>query len=112
MPDAVVALAVVAAFAKGPTRIHNVAHLRIKESNRLEALQTELARLGCGAHAGPDHLLIEPGELHGATLDTWDDHRMAMALALAGLRVPGVVLRDPDVVSKSWPKYFEALAGL
>lgn len=112
MPDAVVALAVVAAFAKGPTRVRNVAHLRIKESNRLDALETELRKLGCDARVTDDGLLIEPGELRGATLETWDDHRIAMALALAGLRVPGVVIRDPEVVSKSWPKYFEALAGL
>ncbi len=112
MPDAVVALAVVAAFAKGPTRIRNVAHLRIKESNRLDALEKELRKLGCDAQAAGDGLVVQPGELRGATLETWDDHRMAMALALAGLRVPGVVIRDPDVVSKSWPKYFEALAGL
>ena len=112
MPDAALALAVTAAFARGPTRIRNVAHLRIKESDRLAALEAELCKLGCRARAGPDELRIEPGPLHGAAIETYDDHRMAMAFALAGLRVPGVVIRNPGCVAKSWPKYFEALAGL
>ena len=112
MPDAVLALAVTAAFARGPTRIRNVAHLRLKESDRLAALEAELCKLGCRARAGRDELCIEPGPLHGAAIETYDDHRMAMAFALAGLRVPGVVIRDPGCVAKSWPNYFEALAGL
>jgi 3-phosphoshikimate 1-carboxyvinyltransferase len=112
MPDATLALAVTAAFARGPTRIRNVAHLRIKESDRLAALEAELRKLGCGAQAGADELRIEPGSLRGAEIETHDDHRMAMAFALAGLRVAGVVIRDPGCVAKSWPKYFEALAGL
>jgi 3-phosphoshikimate 1-carboxyvinyltransferase len=112
MPDAVLALSVVAAFAKGPTRIRNVAHLRIKESDRLAALATELRKLGCEVREHEDGLEIQPGSLRGAEIDTYDDHRMAMAFAMAGLQVPGVRIRDPEVVSKSWPKYFEALAGL
>ena len=112
MPDAVLALAVVAAFAKGPTRIRNVAHLRIKESDRLAALATELRKLGCEAREHEDGLEIQPGSLRGAEIDTYGDHRMAMAFAMAGLQLPGVRIRNPEVVSKSWPKYFEALAGL
>jgi 3-phosphoshikimate 1-carboxyvinyltransferase len=112
MPDAVLALAVVAAFAKGPTRIRNVAHLRIKESDRLAALATELRKLGCEVREHQDGLEIQPGSLRGAEIDTYGDHRMAMAFAMAGLQLPGVRIRDPEVVSKSWPKYFEALAGL
>jgi 3-phosphoshikimate 1-carboxyvinyltransferase len=112
MPDAALALAVVALFASGPTRIRNVANLRIKESDRLAALERELGKLGARARAGADWLEIEPGPLHGAVIDTYDDHRMAMAFALAGLRVPGVVIRDPACVVKTWPAYFEALERL
>lgn len=112
LPDAVLALAVVALFAEGTTRIRNVANLRIKETDRLAALETELRKLGARAVAGPDRLEITPGPLHGAAIDTYDDHRMAMAFALAGLRVPGVVIRDPGCVAKTWPGYFDALARL
>ena len=108
-PDAVLALAVVALFADGPTRIENVANLRIKETDRLAALERELTKLGARATTGPDWLAIEPGPLRGAAIDTYDDHRMAMAFALAGLRVPGVVIRDPRCVAKTWPGYFSAL---
>ena len=112
LPDAVLALAVTALFAPGTTRIRRVAHLRIKESDRLAALETELRKLGADARADADSLVITPGTLRGAAIDTYDDHRMAMAFALAGLRVEGVRIRDPGCVSKSWPGYFDALAKL
>jgi 3-phosphoshikimate 1-carboxyvinyltransferase len=112
MPDAVLALAVTAAFAAEPSHLRNIANLRIKETDRLSALETELQKLGARAKADADSLYIEPAPLHGARIDTYDDHRMAMAFALAGLRVPGVVIVDPGVVSKSWPGYFEAFARL
>jgi 3-phosphoshikimate 1-carboxyvinyltransferase len=112
MPDAVLAAAVTSAFARGPTHIRNVANLRIKETDRLHALETELRKLGAGAHADADALHITPAALHGAHIDTYDDHRMAMAFALVGLRVPGVVIREPACVSKSWPGYFDAFARL
>jgi 3-phosphoshikimate 1-carboxyvinyltransferase len=109
MPDAVLAAAVTALFADGTTHIRNVGNLRIKESDRLAALETELRKLGADAHAGPDSIAITPRALHGAEIATYDDHRMAMAFALAGLRVPGVTIADPGCVSKSWPQYFDAL---
>ncbi|MDJ0852232.1 MAG: 3-phosphoshikimate 1-carboxyvinyltransferase [Myxococcota bacterium] len=112
LPDAVLALAVVALFASGTTHIRNVANLRIKETDRLAALEAELRKLGARAEAGPDWLRIEPGPLRGAEIDTYDDHRMAMSFALAGLRIPGVVIRDPSCVSKTWPGYFDFLDGL
>lgn len=111
-PDAVLAYAVVCLFADGPTTIRNVANLRIKETDRLAALETELRKLGAGAEAGPDWLRIEPRPLHGAEIATYDDHRMAMSFALAGLRVPGVVILAPGCVSKTWPGYFEAFTKL
>jgi len=107
-PDAVLAYAVVCAFADGPTRIENVYNLRIKETDRLHALETELGKLGVTARTGRDWLEIVPGPMHGAEIETYDDHRMAMSFALAGLRVPGVVILDPGCVSKTWPGFFEA----
>lgn len=112
MPDAVLAAAVTALFANGTSRIRNVAHLRIKESDRLAALQTELRKLGASAQADDSSLTITPGTLHGADIATYDDHRVAMSFALAGLRVPGVRILDPECVSKSWPGYFAALDRL
>jgi 3-phosphoshikimate 1-carboxyvinyltransferase len=112
LPDAALALAVVALFADGETHIRNVANLRIKETDRLAALETELRKLGARAEADADSLRIAPGPLHGAEIETYDDHRMAMAFALAGLRVPGVVILDPGCVSKTWPDYFSALEQL
>ncbi len=111
-PDAVLAYAVVALFADGPTTITNVANLRIKETDRLDALQNELSKLGARATTGPDWLRIEPGPMRGAKIETYDDHRIAMSFALAGLRVPGIVILDPGCVSKTWPRYFEAFEEL
>ena len=101
-----------ALFADGPTLIKNVWNLRIKETDRLEALQTELRKLGARATAGEDSLHIQPGPLHGARIETYDDHRMAMSFALAGLKVPGIVILDPGCVSKTWPGFFDAFHGL
>jgi len=112
MPDAALAVAVVAAFAGGPSELRNIANLRIKETDRLAALESELRKLGAQATASADALAIEPGRLRGAEIETYDDHRMAMAFALAGLRVPGVRIRDPGCVRKTWPGYFEMLESL
>ena len=111
-PDASLALAVVAAFAEGESRIRNVANLRIKETDRLAALERELRKIGAEAEAGPDWLRIVPGAPRPAEIDTYDDHRMAMAFSLAGLRVPGIAIRDPGCVSKTWPGYFAMLEDL
>lgn len=114
-PDAVLGYAVVALFADGPTTITNVENLRIKETDRLAALETEIRKLGAHAETGPDWLRIEPvpvDRMHGAEIETYDDHRVAMSFAMAGLRVPGVVILDPGCVSKTWPRYFEAFAAL
>ena len=108
-PDAVLAAAVAASFADGATTIHNVANLRIKETDRLAALETELARMGHDVTTGPDWIRIDPGVARAATISTYDDHRMAMAFSLAGLRVPGVVIDDPACVAKTWPDFFESL---
>jgi 3-phosphoshikimate 1-carboxyvinyltransferase len=106
MPDVVPTLAVAALFGTGPTRIRNIAHLRYKESDRLEALAEELARTGARVEIAGDGLAIAPAGLHGAQLDTHEDHRLAMSFALIGLRVPGIRIENPGVVGKSFPKFW------
>jgi 3-phosphoshikimate 1-carboxyvinyltransferase len=113
MPDTAQTLAVVALFAEGPTRIRRVANLRIKETDRLAALESELLRLGAAVEIIDDDLLITPPEsVKPATIETYDDHRMVMSFALAGLAADGIVIRNVDCVSKSFPDFFETLAGL
>jgi 3-phosphoshikimate 1-carboxyvinyltransferase len=112
LPDAALAYAVVAIFSNGPTLITDVGNLRIKETDRLAALESELRRLGARAEAGPDWLQIRPAPLHGATIETYDDHRMAMSFALAGLRIPNVKIKDPGCVSKTWPDFFDTFSSL
>ncbi len=109
-PDLVPTAAVVGLFAEGPTRIGNVAHLRHKESDRLNALGAQLSRLGADVTIGPDGMTIEPPRrIAAALLDPARDHRLAMALALVGLRVDGVSIRNPECVHKSYPGFFLAL---
>jgi 3-phosphoshikimate 1-carboxyvinyltransferase len=110
--DTVMTLAAVACFADGPTRIRNVAHIRHKETDRIAALATELRRLGAEVEEFPDGLAISPRPLHGATVETYNDHRMAMSLALIGLKVPGVVIQNPGCVAKTYPGFWEDLEKL
>jgi 3-phosphoshikimate 1-carboxyvinyltransferase len=105
-PDLVPTVAVLGLFAIGKTLIRNVAHLRVKESNRLEALACELRKLGASVTLLEDGLEIEPTNLHGARLQTYDDHRLAMSFALIGLCVPGVIIENPDCVKKSFPQFW------
>lgn len=112
--DTVPTLAAVAAFADSPTRIRGVGFIRHKESDRIGNVVRELRRLGVRADAEPDGLVIDPtdGPPHGAVVQTYEDHRMAMALALVGLRVPGVAVADPTCVDKTYPGYWADLGGL
>ena len=110
--DTVQTLAAVALFADGPTTIRNVAHIRHKETDRIAALATELRKFGAEVDERADGLRIMPGPLHGAAIDTYDDHRMAMSMALVGLAVPGVVIRDPGCTAKTYPGFFGDLAGM
>jgi 3-phosphoshikimate 1-carboxyvinyltransferase len=112
LPDGVMTLAVLAAVAQGETQIVNVANLRIKESNRLAALVHELRRVGILAEELPDGLRIQGGIPHGAVIETYADHRMAMSFAILGARMPGIEIRGPECVSKSYPTFFEVLRGL
>jgi 3-phosphoshikimate 1-carboxyvinyltransferase len=110
--DTTPTLAVVAAFATTPTTIRGVEFIRRKESDRISALVTELGKCGADIEEHVDGLTIRPAVLHGATVDTYHDHRIAMAIALVGLRVAGIEIKDPDVVSKSWPDYWRLLTDL
>lgn len=111
-PDLVPTLAAVALFADGGTSMTNIAHARHKESNRLEGLADELRRLGADVRIAGDGMHIHPAPLHGALLDTHDDHRLAMAFALIGLRVPGVRIENPDCVRKSFPGFWGEFAKM
>lgn len=107
-PDVAPTLAVVAAFARGTTRISGIKHLRIKETDRITAVATELQRMGVNVKELEDGLVIEGGApLRGVEIQTYNDHRMAMAFAVAGLRVPNLVICNPDCVSKSFPDFWE-----
>ncbi|MBM4289491.1 MAG: 3-phosphoshikimate 1-carboxyvinyltransferase [Deltaproteobacteria bacterium] len=112
MPDLVPTLAVVAAYARGETSITGVPHLRHKESDRLQAVATELAKLGISVQETIDGLIVQGGQPRGTVIDTYNDHRIAMSFALAGLKTPGVSIANPGCVAKSFPefwKYFESL---
>lgn len=115
MPDMAQTLAVTALFAKGPSILRNIGNLRVKETDRLAALQTELSKLGADVTIGGDDLRITPPQSITPPprgIDTYNDHRMAMSFALVGLRVPGILINDPGCVAKTFPDYFEYLDGL
>lgn len=113
MPDTVQTLAVAALFADGVTQIRNVANLRVKETDRLTAVAAELARLGATVDVHRDGLTIfPPKEFQPAKIRTYDDHRMAMSMALTGLVVDGIVVCDAGCVVKSFPRFFEVLEGV
>ena len=110
--DTVMTLAAVACFAEGPTTIRNVAHIRHKETDRLAALATELRRVGAEVDEFADGLTITPRPLHGAEIETYNDHRMAMSMALIGLRVPGIAIKNPGCVAKTYPGFWDDLQAL
>ena len=111
--DTVMTLAVVALFARGMTRIRNVGHIRHKETDRIAALAAELRKLGANVEEQPDGLIIfPPAVIAPARIATYDDHRMAMAFALAGIKAEGVTVLDPGCVAKTYPGFWEDLTGL
>ncbi len=113
IPDTAQTLAAIAPFASSPTRIRGIASARLKETDRIHATCTELGRLGVGVEEHSDGLTILPCEqFSAASIETYNDHRMAMAFSLIGLRVPGVTIENPACVSKTFPGFFAMLDAL
>ncbi|MBI3992331.1 MAG: 3-phosphoshikimate 1-carboxyvinyltransferase [Candidatus Lambdaproteobacteria bacterium] len=113
MPDAAMTLAVAALFADGPCTLRGIANWRVKETDRMAAVSTELHKLGARTEVGPDSLrVMPPARLRSASIETYNDHRMAMAFSLAACGGVPVTIQDPACVAKTFPTFFEALAQL
>jgi len=112
VPDMVPPLAVVSAFRKGKTILKNIGHLRIKESDRISALTNELRKMGAKVEEKFDEMVVQGVASYGAEIDCYDDHRIAMSFAVAGLAIDGVFIKDPDCVKKSFPDFWEKLESL
>ena len=113
IPDAAMTLAVAALFADGPCTLRNIASWRVKETDRIAAMATELRKLGAGAEEGADWLRVTPpSQLRPAVIDTYDDHRMAMCFSLAALGGVRIRINDPGCVAKTFPEYFQVLEGI
>ena len=115
IPDAAMTAAALALYADGPCRLRNIGSWRVKETDRIHAMQTELAKLGAGVESGTDWLCVTPpatGQWRDAHIGTWDDHRMAMCFSLAAFGPAAVRILDPGCVSKTFPGYFDVYAGL
>ena len=110
--DTAQTLAAVAVYASSPTRVGGIDFIRGKETDRITAVVTELRRAGIQAHETPDGFTINPGIPRPTRFDSWQDHRMAMSLALLGLRTPGIEVSDPGCVVKTYPNFFADLADL
>jgi len=107
MPDQTMTLAALAPFATSPTTIRNIGVIKYHESNRFQAIITELTKLGIRVEAEDDNLIIYPGMPKPGLIETYDDHRIAMAFALLGLRAPGIMIANPDCTKKTFENYFE-----
>lgn len=113
IPDAAMTIVPMALFANGRSIIRNVANWRVKETDRLAAMATEARKLGATIEEGADYLIIDPPEvLQAATIDTYDDHRIAMCFALLGFAVTGVTINDPGCCRKTYPTFFNELSRL
>jgi 3-phosphoshikimate 1-carboxyvinyltransferase len=115
IPDAAMTAAMLALFADGPCILRNIGSWRVKETDRIAAMQTELQKLGARVQSGPDWLRVEPieaGQWRDASIDTYDDHRMAMCFSLAAFGPAAIRIMDPGCVSKTFPTYFDVFSGL
>ncbi len=110
--DTAQTLAALAPFADGPVTIRNIAHVRGKETDRVAATANELRRLGLRVEERPDGLTAYPGDTSPTQIETYDDHRMAMSFAVTGLKIPGIRIKDPSCVSKTFPDFWERFAAL
>lgn len=107
IPDAAMTVATAALFAKGPTRIRNIYNWRVKETDRMHAMSTELRKLGAEVETGSDYILITPPQqIQSASIDTYDDHRVAMSFSLAAFGGKAITINDPDCTAKTFPNYF------
>jgi 3-phosphoshikimate 1-carboxyvinyltransferase len=111
LADAIMTAIVLAPFAAAPTRFTDLGRMRVQESERVHALRTELGKCGARVEERGDTLLVHPGPLHGAEIDTYGDHRVAMCFAMLGLAVPGIRVRNPACVQKTFPNFFDKLAA-
>ena len=111
-PDTVQTLCMVAAMAKTPTVITGIGHLKFKESDRLAGTVRRLRQLGGVANTGSDRIVIQPAPLHGGTIDPANDHRIAMSFAVLGLGIGGVSITGAECVNKSFPGFWDTLAGV
>jgi 3-phosphoshikimate 1-carboxyvinyltransferase len=112
LADSIMTAIVLAPFAPEPTRFTELGRLRVQECERVKALRTELGKCGARVEESGDTLTIHPGPLHGAEIETYNDHRVAMCFGMLGLRVPGMRLRRPACVRKTFPNFFAKLAEL
>jgi 3-phosphoshikimate 1-carboxyvinyltransferase len=112
MSDCAMTLTAVSCFADGPTTIRGITHIRHKETDRIAAMARELTRIGAKVEVLADGLRVIPDILRGAEIQTYNDHRIAMSMALVGLMVPGIRLQNPACVAKTYPAFFQDLAGL
>jgi len=113
IPDAAMTIATTALFAKGPTAIRNIHNWRVKETDRLSAMATELRKVGATVEEGEDYIVITPpARILPATIDTYDDHRMAMCFSLAAFGESAITINDPGCTSKTFPHYFDLFASL
>jgi 3-phosphoshikimate 1-carboxyvinyltransferase len=111
-PDAVPVIAVVASFAKGKTRITNIKHLREKECDRIDAVYSQLIKMGIKVEQGEDYLEITGGNPKGAIIETFNDHRIAMAFSIPGLLIQGMAIENESCVEKSFPNYWDIFDAL
>jgi 3-phosphoshikimate 1-carboxyvinyltransferase len=107
MPDTAQTLAVLASVAEGTTKITGIGNLRVKETDRIQAVVDELEKVGIKTEAGEDYLIIYGGKPHAGQISTYNDHRMAMSFSILGLIVSGIKIEYPECVSKSFPEYWE-----
>ena len=114
LADSIMTAIVIAPFAEQvqPVKFIDLGRLRVQECERVVALRTELTKCGAKVIEEGDTLTVYPSQLHGAEIETYNDHRMAMCFAILGLKVPGIKIRNPACVKKTFPNFFQKLAGL
>lgn len=112
LADSIMTAIVLAPFAEQPTVFTHLGRLRVQECERVEALRTELTKCGAVVTESGDTLTVQPGQLHGAEIATYNDHRMAMCFAMLGLRVPGIRIQNPACVRKTFPNFFAKLDAI